>query len=372
MSVAVIPPSKLSIVNTKQKYFLDLEEIIKNSRYSPEINFIDAFYWGYLTCTYDKEAPAKLLEKIGTIVTCESEKIITTNDKYNLYVQQLQDPTINVDAYIVKKLENPSVLPNLVRNFSEEEKLSEAMILKLKAEEELEKEKNRKRLDELNNNVNCPICFETLTSKQFLGFDRCGHSFHADCVRPYIKESIDARKLPIRCPHDRCRNEILENDLVDILDKTYLEKFNEYSLAVYLDRNAGMHTWCPTPNCKFAFEADSNVPEFFCQLCKKHYCLRCRVEYHKGMTCKEYQISNDLGENDKLFQNLVQGAKFKQCPSCKFWVERISGCQHMTCRCGYEFCYICGGHYGDCECDDYLSEPDIDPEPIDEVWDDRE
>lgn len=93
MSVAVIPPSKLSIVNTKQKYFLDLEEIIKNSRYSPEINFIDAFYWGYLTCTYDKEAPAKLLEKIGTIVTCESEKIITTNDKYNLYVQQLQDPT---------------------------------------------------------------------------------------------------------------------------------------------------------------------------------------------------------------------------------------------------------------------------------------
>ena len=22
----------------------------------------------------------------------------------------------------------------------------------------------------------------------------------------------------------------------------------------------------------------------------------------------------------------------------------------MTCRCGYQFCYICGGKYQDCEC----------------------
>ena len=35
---------------------------------------------------------------------------------------------------------------------------------------------------------------------------------------------------------------------------------------------------------------------------------------------------------------------------CHFWVERQSGCSHMTCRCGYEFCYKCGDAYDECEC----------------------
>jgi hypothetical protein len=26
-------------------------------------------------------------------------------------------------------------------------------------------------------------------------------------------------------------------------------------------------------------------------------------------------------------------------------VEKTSGCDHMTCRCGYQFCYICGGKW---------------------------
>ena len=39
-------------------------------------------------------------------------------------------------------------------------------------------------------------------------------------------------------------------------------------------------------------------------------------------------------KNDQEFQNFVVGQKFKQCPSCRFWVEKVSGCNHMTCRCG--------------------------------------
>jgi len=31
-------------------------------------------------------------------------------------------------------------------------------------------------------------------------------------------------------------------------------------------------------------------------------------------------------------------------------VERTQGCDHMTCRCGQEFCYRCGGLYGECLC----------------------
>ena len=68
------------------------------------------------------------------------------------------------------------------------------------------------------------------------------------------------------------------------------------------------------------------------------------------MTCKEYQISNRVDKNDKLFMKFVKGKKFKMCPFCKFWVEKTVGCDHMRCKCGKEFCYKCGGVYRKCAC----------------------
>ena len=30
------------------------------------------------------------------------------------------------------------------------------------------------------------------------------------------------------------------------------------------------------------------------------------------------------------------------CPYCHFPVEKISGCNHISCRCGKHWCYKCG------------------------------
>jgi len=30
-----------------------------------------------------------------------------------------------------------------------------------------------------------------------------------------------------------------------------------------------------------------------------------------------------------------------QCPECGTGIEKKSGCNHMRCRCGCEFCYFC-------------------------------
>ena len=56
-------------------------------------------------------------------------------------------------------------------------------------------------------------------------------------------------------------------------------------------------------------------------------------------------------ENDEEFINLVRNGLFKNCPNCKKIVERTSGCHHMTCVCGYEFCYLCEREYKlKCKC----------------------
>jgi len=56
------------------------------------------------------------------------------------------------------------------------------------------------------------------------------------------------------------------------------------------------------------------------------------------------------GKADDLFKDFISGTKCKQCPGCKKWVEKNDGCDHITCLCGYEFCYRCGGKYPKCHC----------------------
>ena len=103
----------------------------------------------------------------------------------------------------------------------------------------------------------------------------------------------------------------------------------------YVEGNLENTSWCPTPGCSAVFAYEGGLDNYKCPACKKHYCLACKCEMHNGITCKEYQEIAGLDEPERQFIMLAKGAKMKQCPNCKFWVERSQGCDHMTCRCKY-------------------------------------
>jgi hypothetical protein len=71
------------------------------------------------------------------------------------------------------------------------------------------------------------------------------------------------------------------------------------------------------------------------------FCIKCKIDYQKH-------------QNRKCFDFI------KFCPKCFIQIHKITGCNHMTCRCGQEFCYVCGKEYEKdtnniyhkkCECD---------------------
>lgn len=35
-------------------------------------------------------------------------------------------------------------------------------------------------------------------------------------------------------------------------------------------------------------------------------------------------------------------------PQCRHLIEKASGCNHMVCRCGQQFCYLCGEAWRQC------------------------
>mmetsp|Transcript_16803 Transcript_16803/g.14708 ORF Transcript_16803/g.14708 Transcript_16803/m.14708 type:complete len:178 (+) Transcript_16803:1205-1738(+) len=49
---------------------------------------------------------------------------------------------------------------------------------------------------------------------------------------------------------------------------------------------------------------------------------------------------------EKEYKVLAKDLDFSVCPKCQSKVEKVSGCNHMTCPiCTYEWCWLCGGTY---------------------------
>jgi hypothetical protein len=200
------------------------------------------------------------------------------------------------------------------------------------------------------NEFTCKICLAEYDEEaSMFPQELCEHIYHKDCLKNYIESRIAEAKFPILCPDPNCGIEISDRDLKELISEDSYRKFAAFSFKSAIENQKDI-SWCPTPNCEFAFVFDKDDTQLDCPTCKKKYCLNCRVEYHKGFTCDEYKIVKDPEKLDKAFTDFVVGQKFKQCPHCQYWVERSAGCDHMTCRCGKSFCYKCGGIYGSCEC----------------------
>lgn len=62
---------------------------------------------------------------------------------------------------------------------------------------------------------------------------------------------------------------------------------------------------------------------------------------HDGQTC--YSYDKYFSKNEELNASFfaAQSINARMCPGCSTWTERSSGCNHMTCRCGFEWCYVC-------------------------------
>jgi len=178
----------------------------------------------------------------------------------------------------------------------------------------------------------------------------CGHPYCKACMFQYFVSKIESKQLPILCPEPSCRAEVQAQDVKSILDKQHYQQYESFILASVFDKNPDIFSCCPTPDCGYTFVwMEGDDPHFRCEKCLKHYCLVCKTDFHNGTSCLQYQTwAIENGYSNDLFNVLITGRNFKQCPACKKWIERYEGCDHMTCQCGHEFCFQCGAT--NCQC----------------------
>ena len=230
----------------------------------------------------DKEFSNEDLNLIKLLVS-EEEK-----DKFNDFIRILHTFQKSNSNLINSNQSQELYKDNLLK--MEKKKNETKIILNNKEREEKGEEEEIKI-------STCILCTEEFEENDIMNPEimECKKHVHGQCFINYIEEELNNNRFPIRCPlcTGKERHEINNKTILDCLllnDKDNLAALLEnISLNHLAENNSDKITFCPTAGCNYMCSYDKNEFHLNCPLCKKSYCLQCKTEWHKDMTCEEYQ-----------------------------------------------------------------------------------
>jgi len=190
----------------------------------------------------------------------------------------------------------------------------------------------------------CPICFDNVMIGSGYVIEKCKHAYCLNCLKGYINEKILSGKvIDIRCPNPKCDQLFNYQDVKYIVDKQSFIKYEEFTLLAALKSDPSV-IWCVNPRgCGNAIiiDPEQNVRRVRCGECGYDFCKLCNEEWHIN-SCEQYQQWKI--DNNQVDEEFMKWSKenAKNCPNCKVRIQKMSGCNHMTCsNCQYQFCWIC-------------------------------
>ncbi|KAK0117367.1 hypothetical protein ONS96_013197 [Cadophora gregata f. sp. sojae] len=80
-----------------------------------------------------------------------------------------------------------------------------------------------------------------------------------------------------------------------------------------------------------------------CNLCGFKTCALHKLPWHEGFSCEEFDCDESQIERleaDEATAKLLS-KNSKVCPACNQGVTKTDGCDHLQCRCGQEWCFVC-------------------------------
>ncbi|PON35097.1 E3 ubiquitin ligase RBR family [Trema orientale] len=201
-------------------------------------------------------------------------------------------------------------------------------------------------------NETCVICMEDTDVSQIFSAKVCLHRYCFSCMKQHVEVKLREAQIP-KCPHEGCKTELdidsCENFLTPKLLELMSQRIKEAATPVT------ERVYCPNPRCSFLM-SKTEVLEYSkkeqidvdrlgarkCVKCNSLFCVDCRVPWHRNMSCANYKrLHPNPSLEDAKLKVLASRNMWRQCRKCNLMIELAQGCYHMTCRCGYEFCYNC-------------------------------
>ncbi|GKT48046.1 putative efflux pump gsfJ [Colletotrichum spaethianum] len=186
--------------------------------------------------------------------------------------------------------------------------------------------------------VECVSCLDDFNPKEMVKV--ICHSYCRDCFERLIATAVqNEQQWPPKC----CLNDIPFRTILRYvskdLGKTYKDRAAEWKIPV------GERIYCNQSDCGLWVRPDHvNLGLGIARCANAHWtCTICRGPQHDNSDCPQ---DRDLA----LTNALAEEEGWQHCSQCQALVEHREACQHMTCRCGYQFCYVCNQRWRTCTC----------------------
>ncbi|RMJ22115.1 IBR finger domain protein [Aspergillus sp. HF37] len=184
--------------------------------------------------------------------------------------------------------------------------------------------------------VVCEVCTE---AQLFFDVSKlvCGHDYCGGCLRDLFTACLtDESLFPPRC----CRQLIPLASVRGFIPEDLAVSFQGREVELTTPNR----TYCSAPTCStFIPPAQINGDRAACPACRAVTCTICKWAAHTG-DCPQDTALQQL-------QTTAETNGWQRCFSCRRFVELDIGCNHITCRCGAQFCYVCGARWHTCICD---------------------
>lgn len=241
----------------------------------------------------------------------------------------------------------------------------------------------------------CQICLGRRKGAHCVKLE-CSCTFCKTCIGDMMRLHINEGSIDsLKCPSTECSTQISETAIGDVVGEELLHRY-VYLRAKNVAEKGTLHLLqflktnnqvqdprtvhcplCQTPVTRpveNTGESDEGAQRLrVCPHCSFTFCCYCRKTYHGPVTACPVSTTHQFvrayaaaPENSSERASLERkyGRKYLQCllnefiesesnrkliertsqacPNCSVRTEKISGCNHMSCRCGFHFCYLCG------------------------------
>ncbi|CAL9748295.1 unnamed protein product [Musa acuminata subsp. burmannicoides] len=180
--------------------------------------------------------------------------------------------------------------------------------------------------------AHCSICMEDKYSFECMAIKGCSHTYCACCVSQYVASKVEANEARVGCPDPNCETGFLEPEMCRLILPAKV--FDRWGCRLCEEGILGSAKfYCPYGDCSALLIDDGGdaVDHSKCPHCMRMFCAQCRVPWHSGYSCKDYEtLCPDKKSRDLM--KLATKKRWQRCPSCGFFVERTSGCNYIKCR----------------------------------------
>ncbi|MCH88621.1 putative E3 ubiquitin-protein ligase RNF144A-like [Trifolium medium] len=161
----------------------------------------------------------------------------------------------------------------------------------------------------------CEICTDTKTISDAFCISGCSHAYCSDCIAMYIGSKLEDNITNIVCPVPRCSGSLDVEFCRSILPDGVFERWGDAL-------------------CETSIDVTEIVTKTECPSCNRMFCAQCKVPWHQGIKCSEFEKLNadEREKEDVMLMNLAKNMAWRRCPKCKFYVAKSTGCDSMICR----------------------------------------